>query len=77
MTELKILKELRDNLGVSEFPCDYCQTPVPFIRKYGVGHVFSWLEALEPNAGSDYLAIWCGACEPQHRNLVEFKKEVN
>ena len=47
--------------------CDFCKTNVEFVKVYDKWNVSNWLEAVDPKAGSDWLAIWCGDCGPKHR----------
>lgn len=51
--------------------CDFCGSSVAFQRVEVGGGLFWALEAIEPGAGSDYLATWCSECGPQHRGERE------
>ncbi len=44
--------------------CDFCEAPAKFTRMVHEGGFWN-LSGLE-GAGSDHLAIWCGACGPAH-----------
>ena len=48
------------------YQCDFCKAPVVFHR-VNYGHISWGLQSNVPGSGSDYLAIWCDQCGPQHR----------
>lgn len=54
-----------DGAGKEVAACDFCGAGVAFQRVYT--GPFWTLSAVDPGAGSDYLATWCAACGPAHR----------
>lgn len=55
------------DIATFEDGCDFCGGTVVFARVYDDWKIFSRLEPVDPKAGSDYLATWCGSCGPKHR----------
>jgi hypothetical protein len=57
--------------------CDYCPSRYPaavkFVRVYDQWNKSHWLEAINPLAGSDWLATWCQNCGPQHQSEINFR----
>jgi hypothetical protein len=52
--------------------CDYCPSRYPaavkFVEIFDKWQKASWLEPVNPLAGSDWLATWCESCGPQHKS---------
>jgi hypothetical protein len=57
--------------------CDYCPSRYPaavkFVQIFDKWQKASWLEPLNPLAGSDWLATWCESCGPQHRSELDIR----
>ena len=57
--------------------CDYCPSPYPkavkFVKVWDQWDISSWLEPVNPLAGSDWLATWCENCGPQHQNELNIR----
>lgn len=64
--------------------CDYCPSRYPaavkFVQVFDKWQKASWLEPVNPLAGSDWVATWCESCGPQHQNELNiraWKKKKN
>jgi hypothetical protein len=57
--------------------CDYCPSRYPaavkFVQVFDKWEKASWLEPVNPLAGSDWLATWCENCGPQHQNELNIR----
>jgi hypothetical protein len=57
--------------------CDYCPSRYPaavkFVQVFDKWQKASWLEPVNPLAGSDWLATWCENCGPQHQNDLNIR----
>jgi hypothetical protein len=57
--------------------CDYCPSRYPaavkFVQVFDKFGKASWLEPVNPLAGSDWLATWCENCGPQHQNDLNIR----
>jgi hypothetical protein len=57
--------------------CDYCPSRYPaavkFVQVFDQWQKASWLEPINPLAGSDWLATWCENCGPQHQNELNIR----
>jgi hypothetical protein len=57
--------------------CDYCPSRYPaavkFVEIFDQWQKASWLEPINPLAGSDWLATWCDRCGPQHRSELDIR----
>ena len=57
--------------------CDYCPSRYPaavkFVQVFDKFGKASWLEPVNPLAGSDWLATWCENCGPQHQNELNIR----
>ena len=57
--------------------CDYCPSRYPaavkFVQVFDKWQKASWLESINPLAGSDWLATWCQNCGPQHQNELNIR----
>jgi len=57
--------------------CDYCPSRYPaavkFVQVFDQWQKASWLEPVNPLAGSDWLATWCENCGPQHQNELNIR----
>lgn len=51
---------------VTTLKCDECGDTAAFAKVLIEGGPFTMLQGID-GAGSDHLAIWCGACGPTHR----------
>jgi hypothetical protein len=64
--------------------CEYCPSRYPaavkFVQIFDRFGKASWLEPVNPLAGSDWLATWCESCGPQHKSELDiraWKKKKN
>lgn len=57
--------------------CDYCPSRYPaavkFVQVFAKWSKSSWLEPINPLAGSDWLATWCESCGPQHKSELDIR----